>query len=155
GTDVAPVPARVLATWNPPAAVSVAVFVRVTSAFSPSPIVTSDGENAGSPHATPSTWGSGTSANVAVVPTGKFCGPSTGGPAARAVSVPVTVVPSSTEEYSTVNAASSGTRSDASPTTDFATENPPAGESVAVFVTVTSAFSPSATVTSDGENDGA
>src|SRR5690606_39682283 len=81
-------PSTDFATEKPPAGASVAVFVRVTRAFSPSPTVTLDGENDGAPHTTPSTSGSCTSVNVTTVPTGRFCGPSTGVPSARPGSDP-------------------------------------------------------------------
>src|SRR5690606_18313474 len=87
-------PVTTLWTENPPAATS-AVFVSVTSVFSPSPTVTDCGLNSAAPHATPGTVGRTVSANVTTVPTARFCGPSTTVPSAVTTSVPVVGTPSS------------------------------------------------------------
>src|SRR5690606_36332567 len=55
--------------------------------------------------------------------------------------------------YSPVHCASPGTRPDATPTTDLATEKPPTG-CTAALVTVTSVFVASPTVTLDGSSTG-
>src|SRR5690606_16281118 len=134
-------PTTSLATEKPPVRPSCAVFVRVTSTFSPSATVTLSGLKTGAPHTTPGTSGRFVSVKVTTVPTGRFCGPSTTVPSARTVSVPVTGVPSRSYAYSTVNAVSAGTSDAPSPVSAFATENPPAGAVVASLVTTTSAVS--------------